>query len=266
MCIAVFMWEANPTYPFLLLLNRDEYHSRPTEPLGWWEGGEILGGRDGLAGGTWLASSKDGRLAFLTNVREKQSIAQAKSRGHLPVHFLESKKSPMEFAKEVVAEANMYNGFNLALADFCSKSLVYVTNRPKENGNFITEVSPGIHVLTNASLDSPWPKAQRLNHNFRKYLAECGGYELPKKEMVLKLLSDTTKDNESMLPAVYPPEMEYQLSSIYVDTEGPQGGHYGTRNQSAVSVNSNGEVCFYERFLETDCLWKEQTVTYQVMK
>lgn len=62
---------------------------RPTKPLSWWEGGEILGGRDGLAGGTWLASTKDGRLAFLTNVRELDSIPQAKSRGDLPVRFLE---------------------------------------------------------------------------------------------------------------------------------------------------------------------------------
>ena len=64
---------------------------RPTEPLGWWEGEEILGGRDGQAGGTWLASSRDGRLAFITNFRELQSIPQAKSRGHLPVRFLQVK-------------------------------------------------------------------------------------------------------------------------------------------------------------------------------
>lgn len=28
MCIAVFMWQAHSMYPFLLLLNRDEYHNR----------------------------------------------------------------------------------------------------------------------------------------------------------------------------------------------------------------------------------------------
>ncbi|PPR97436.1 hypothetical protein GOBAR_AA23240 [Gossypium barbadense] len=41
------------------------------------------------AGGTWLASSRDGRLAFITNFRELQSIPQAKSRGNLPVDFLQ---------------------------------------------------------------------------------------------------------------------------------------------------------------------------------
>ncbi|EOX98891.1 Ser/Thr-rich protein T10 in DGCR region, putative isoform 1 [Theobroma cacao] len=311
MCIAVFMWEAHPVYPFLLFLNRDEYHSspttllgvsRPTEPLGWWEGGEILGGRDGEAGGTWLAFSRDGRLAFITNVRELQSIPRAKSRGHLPVRFLQistspcealqdwkgqlklvpsffncqskdymgsclgellgSKKKPIEFAEEVVKEANEYNGFNLILIDLCSKSMVYVTNRPKENGNFVTEVSPGIHVLSNASLNSPWPKAQRLGHSFKEVLARYGEDELPLKETVAELLMDRTKDDSSMLPGIFPPEVEYHLSSIYIDVSRPQG-RYGTRNQSALSVKSNGEVCFHERYLEKD-LWKEQTVTYQI--
>jgi len=62
---------------------------RPTKPLAWWEGGEILGGRDGVAGGTWLASSKGGRVAFLTNVREAKSLPNAKSRGDLVVRYLQ---------------------------------------------------------------------------------------------------------------------------------------------------------------------------------
>lgn len=50
----------------------------------------ILGGKDELAGGTWLACTRDGRIAFLTNVRELvQPLPGAKSRGDLPVRFLE---------------------------------------------------------------------------------------------------------------------------------------------------------------------------------
>lgn len=114
MCIAVFMWQAHPLYPFLLLLNRDEYHNRqvpqkiiknrkyvetieiyfvvfvrPTKPVGWWEGGEMLGGKDEVAGGTWLACSKHGRVGFLTNVLELHTLPEAKSRGDLVIRFLE---------------------------------------------------------------------------------------------------------------------------------------------------------------------------------
>ncbi|XP_031264855.1 transport and Golgi organization 2 homolog [Pistacia vera] len=220
MCIAVFMWEAHPLYPFLLLLNRDEYHNRPTKPLEWWEGGEILGGKDEMAGGTWLASSKHGKFAFLTNVREIQSIPQAKSRGDLPVRFLQSKKSPMDFAEDFVKEIDQYNGFNLVIADIYSKSMVYITNRP-ESKSFVTEVSPGIHVLTNGRLDSPWPKAERLSHRFKGLLEKYGEAELPMKEMVDKLMLDTTKDDENLFPHIYSPETEYSLSSIFVDVERP---------------------------------------------
>ena len=62
---------------------------RPTRQLEWWDGGEILGGRDELAGGTWLACSRDGRVAFLTNVREVECLPDAKSRGDLPSRFLQ---------------------------------------------------------------------------------------------------------------------------------------------------------------------------------
>lgn len=262
MCIAVFLWRAHPLYPLILLLNRDEYHNRPTRPLGWWEGAEILGGRDEVAGGTWLACCRGGRVAFLTNVREVNSLPDAKSRGDLPVRFLQSKKGPMEFAEELAKEADQFNGFNLVLVDLSSKTMAYVTNRAKEGNNAVIEVEPGIHVLSNASLDSPWPKAERLRESFKMRLDEFGEKELPMKEMIEKLMMDTVKDDESMLPRIYPPEREYNLSSIFVDTDTPIG-RYGTRSTSALFVKTIGEVQFYERHLENG-LWKQETVTYQI--
>ncbi|CAL5321541.1 unnamed protein product [Camellia sinensis] len=297
-----------------------EYHNRPTKPLAWWEveggGGtcccDIVGGRDGLAGGTWLASNRDGRVAFLTNVREVESIPQAKSRGHLPVRFLEpwitdptlifwivdpvtinpvsqtcvmilyamrsiefrftgslvqnpdfqSKKHPSEFAEELVKEADQYNGFNLIIADLCSKTMVYITNRPKQDKVSAIQVSPGIHVLSNARLDSPWPKAERLRHSFKDQLARYGDGEVCVKEMVEKLMRDTVKDDKSMLPHIYPVEREYQMSSIFVEEETPSGRH-GTRSTSALSVKASGEVNFHETYLEKE-FWKEKSVTYQI--
>lgn len=125
MCIAAFVWQSHPRYPLLLLLNRDEYRNRwdaiwvlllnsllfffwlnsdvsglvlkpwgfgfcrGTYPLQWWEdNGAILGGRDAVAEGTWLALTNVGKLAFITNVREVQRLEQCKSRGDLPVRFL----------------------------------------------------------------------------------------------------------------------------------------------------------------------------------
>jgi uncharacterized protein with NRDE domain len=57
----------------------------------WWTaaGEEILGGKDELGGGTWLGCTKAGKLAFLTNVREPSPRLGVRSRGELPVRFLQ---------------------------------------------------------------------------------------------------------------------------------------------------------------------------------
>ncbi|KAD6795647.1 hypothetical protein R6Q59_020462 [Mikania micrantha] len=264
MCISVFLWQAHPLYPFLLLLNRDEYHDRPTEPLKWWEGGQILGGKDVTGGGTWLASSRYGRVAFVTNVRQVTQISAAKSRGDLPIRFLQSNKTPMEFAEEIRSEADQFNGFNLIIADIVSMNMVYVTNRLKGDSCYMTEVAPGVHVLSNACLDTPWPKAQRLEHGFKDLLDEYGVGQIPINEMVDKLMGNTVKDDISMLPNIYTPEFEYQMSSVFVNTVFAER-RYGTRSTSALAVKVNGEVFFYEKHLEND-LWKEQTESYMIEK
>lgn len=254
-------------YPFLLFLNRDEFHHRPTKALHWWgEDGNILGGRDVTAGGTWLASNRQGRVAFVTNVRELKSLSAvfAKSRGDLPVRFLQSDKTPFEFAEEIVKEADQYNGFNLLIADLSSMNMVYVTNRHKGDSSYVTSVPAGIHVLSNASLDTPWPKAQRLEHSFRDSLNLYGDGELPVNEMVDKLMRNTVKDDLSKLPQIYPPEFEYQLSSVFVDAVSVKG-RYGTRSTSALAVKASGEVFFYEKHLENGA-WIEQTETYFIEK
>ncbi|KAK9677649.1 hypothetical protein RND81_11G158300 [Saponaria officinalis] len=217
MCIAVFIWQSHPLYPLILLLNRDEYHSRPTKAAGWWEGGEIVGGRDELGGGTWLACSKSGKVAFLTNFREKDPLQHAKSRGELPVRFLQSEKGPSEFADEIIKEADEYNGFNLVVADLHCKAMVYVTNRPKEKKPSSMQVSFGAHVLTNASLDTLWPKAERLLGNFKEMINTYGESEVNAHEMVEKLMTDTTKHDKT--PGILSPQFEHQLSSIFVDTD-----------------------------------------------
>lgn len=65
-------------------------------------------------------------------------------------------------------------------------------------------------------------KAQRLEHNLRGLLDTYGQGEFPVKEMAEKLMRDTVKDEESKLPGIYPPEMEYNLSSIFVEEETPK--------------------------------------------
>ena len=72
--------------------------------------------------------------------------------------IVQGNKGPLEVATEVANEADEYNGFNLILADLTRNVMVYVSNRPKGQPATIQLVSPGLHVLSNARLDSPWHK------------------------------------------------------------------------------------------------------------
>ncbi|KAK7321168.1 hypothetical protein VNO77_31522 [Canavalia gladiata] len=262
MCIVLFLWQTHPLYPFLLLNNRDEYHNRPTKPVSWWEGSDIVGGRDEIAGGTWLACSRKGRVAFLTNVLELHTLPEAKSRGDLPVSFLKSAKHPKEFAESLKTEAHCYNGFNLIVADISSKSMVYISNKPKDQPITIKEVSPGLHVLSNAKLDSAWHKAQRLEVGFKEQLAKYGEGEIPVKEVIQKLMKDKTKADKSCLPNICSLDWEFNLSSIFVEVKTPLG-LYGTRSTAAVIVTSNGSVSFFEAYLE-EGKWKEHVVDFHI--
>ena len=61
-------------------------------------------------------------------------------------------------------------------------------------------------------------QAERLGNSFKELLDKHGDGEIPTEEMVEKLMKNTIKDEESLLPHMYSPEREHQLSSIFVDT------------------------------------------------
>jgi len=77
--------------------------------------------------------------------------------------------NPLEYAEEVSKEADDYNGFNLIVADLCARSMFYVSNRPKGKPISVQAVSPGLHVLSNANLDTPWHKVKQAHSIFQLY-------------------------------------------------------------------------------------------------
>ncbi|KAI3849157.1 hypothetical protein MKX03_014649 [Papaver bracteatum] len=183
MCIAVFIWQAHPLYPLLLLFNRDEYHNRKC------------------------------KLGFLTNVMEPPPNPKRKTRGELIVRFLESSKSPVEFVNELIAEVDRYNGFNLVLADISSRIIVYVSNRPIGVHKSVQVVSPGIHAER---------LNQNFQEVLRRHSDGAKG-EVRLEEMMKKLMRDDAKAEKSRLPGVWYPEYEMEASSIFVEFDTPKG-------------------------------------------
>ncbi|HEY0181937.1 MAG TPA: NRDE family protein, partial [Rhodopila sp.] len=76
----------------LLAANRDERLERPCDPpAAWWDDRPgVIGGRDRLGGGTWMAMNRHGVVATVLNRPGTLGPAIGKrSRGELPLMALE---------------------------------------------------------------------------------------------------------------------------------------------------------------------------------
>jgi len=125
----------------------------------------VFAGRDLEGHGTWLGISADGgRWACLTNVREPEfaGMLPQESRGRIVADFLQGSLSAQSEAAALGPDA--YAGFNACFCD--GDACWFATNR----GPSPAQVEPGVHVISNASLDTPWPKALRGRAVFEKAL------------------------------------------------------------------------------------------------
>lgn len=157
MCLLLVAWKMHPRHDLVLAANRDEQHDRATGELDHWiDLPGVVGGRDQVAGGTWLAVHRDGRFAAVTNYRDNQTAPTGgASRGELVTRYLSWPGSPGEFLQELSRNAGDYAGFNLLLGD--ASEFWYASNRTQQ---FARLLSPGIHGLSNDLLDTRWPKVE----------------------------------------------------------------------------------------------------------
>ncbi|MFL6248039.1 MAG: NRDE family protein [Thermoanaerobaculia bacterium] len=150
MCLIVLANRADARFPFVLAANRDEDYERPSYAADFWpDAPEILGGRDAVLGGSWLAITKSGRFAAVTNLRGAER--RSRSRGALVRDFVTSDMDARAFADSVVANAAQYAGFHL-LAGVAGSEIVHVTP------DSWLPLPTGIHAISNAPLGEEWPK------------------------------------------------------------------------------------------------------------
>jgi uncharacterized protein with NRDE domain len=238
MCLLVLAWRIHPRYPLVVAANRDEFHERPAAALASWPAPEqILAGRDLRAHGTWLALDRGRRFGVVTNFRELQRPrANAPSRGELIPQYLRSAAGPQQFFAALEGQAAEYSGFNLLLAD--AGSLWYGSNRSTP---FARALAPGVHGLSNESLDTPWPKLQRVRRGFEDWLQDAPAADPAR---LFALLADRTRvSNEAELPHTgLTREWEHVLSSPFV-----QDPDYGTRCSTVLLLESSGACYLAER-------------------
>ncbi|WP_072687041.1 NRDE family protein [Rhodococcus marinonascens] len=237
MCLVLFAWHTRPDLPLVIAANRDEFYARPTEPLQRWDDG-FVAGRDLLAGGTWMGITEGLRFAAVTNVRDSAPTAGTRSRGALPVEYLRAPTSPADYAAQVTTADADYGSFNLLVGD--PDELWWVTNRP--NGRR-QRVAPGLHGLSNAELDTPWPKVTGGTRSLAAALADDDGSADSDPEAYFDVLTDADPAPWEALPDTgVGPELERALSSRFI-----RHSDYGTRACTLLRVRSDGTYDITER-------------------
>lgn len=252
MCLIILAWQARDNLPMIVAANRDEFHQRPTAPAHFWpEQPALLAGRDLSAGGTWMGVTRNGRFAALTNYRDPgRNRLQAKSRGELVVEFLGSDATPLDYLEKLRDRADQYAGFSL-LAGTTTQLACYTNCAPPDLA--LQTLAPGIYGLSNALLDTAWPKVVKGRRAMAQLLAEGTA---PDHEGLRQVVSDRRQAPEAALhPLGQTETMDRTLSAQFILTP-----DYGTRATTTLWMSScrQGATLIDWRELSFDALGQER--------
>lgn len=227
-------YKVHPKYPLVVLANRDEYYARPTQNAHWWDSEpNLLAGKDLKAGGTWLGVNELGKFCALTNYREPSTFnPTAASRGKIVSNYLQENNSIDTYYQEQLQDVNIYNDFNLVC--FENESLYYYGSKSKE----FKQLEAGVYGLSNALLDSEWPKVNRGKEDLKALMEK----DTISSDDGFKILSNPTIASDSELPNTgISLEFERMLSAMHIKVEG-----YGTRSSNVI-LYQNDKISFYEK-------------------
>jgi uncharacterized protein with NRDE domain len=259
MCIIAFCLQTAPGFPLLVAANRDERRSRPTQAAAPWQlnnGVQVLSGRDLTDGGTWMGCARNGRVAMLTNIRPTDARTEKArlSRGLLCADWLEGAPLTTWLGQHVGGD---FGGCNVVLGELTSGAWHFLRNQPETAADCVdNQLAPmgvgwwgcplesGIHVLSNASLDTPWPKVVALRQavlEATEALPDTLAKEMPSGATQVALL-EALRDRQRYEPPVsaqassaFDRSALHALSACFVDWAEKD---YGTRSSSLMWVSS----------------------------
>lgn len=236
MCLLLIAVDASPEYPLLLLGNRDEFHGRASATAGIWAAdARVVGGRDLVAGGSWLALRDDGRFAAVTNLRTGVPATAPRSRGWLVRDFVLGAAAPIAFLTALRASTGDYGPFNLVVGD---RSGVFALG---SGDGRVHALEQGVHVISNGAIGVHWPKTERLQRRF----GDCVGATAKGIDdaRLLDLLTDETQPPDDALPDTgIGLQLERRLAPIFI-----RGETYGTRAGTLVACAADGTLVLRER-------------------
>ena len=240
MCLILFSYQQHPKYKLVLAANRDEFYARKTKSADYWNPEKhIIGGRDLEASGTWMGVTLNGRISMLTNYRDITQVKNdAPSRGLLVSDFLVHQPDPQPYFNEIEKKKKAYNGFNLVAGT--SDELWYISNysgKPEK-------LDKGIHGLSNALLNSSWPKVDKGKLKL-KNLLDLNQFN--ENDLFDLLYDDLIAPDHSLPNTGVGLEKERVLSPMFIKSPG-----YGSRCSTVILIDRDNSVRFFEREYNPD--------------
>lgn len=239
MCLMILASRSHPEYPLVVAANRDEFFRRGTAPAAFWpQQPALLAGRDLEMGGTWMGLTRSGRFAAITNFRDPAQTATApRSRGELTLDYLLAAEGPESWLERLAPAASDYAGFNLLLGD--GEGLWYATNSAGE-GLTRRALEPGIYGLSNAQLDTPWPKVILGKQRLADALAAA---PLDHDRLYPVTADRRLSDPAELRGLGLDQDMDRLLSAQFII--GAEHG-YGTRSSTTLWLTADGDAHWRE--------------------
>ena len=236
MCLISMQLNQHASYKFMLVANRDEQYDRPSLPAHFWpDHPDLLAGKDLSEQGTWLGITKQGRIAAVTNsyLTTDQESDKKLSRGKLVIDYLTGGIGAEDYLNQVRQQRSDYNGFNLIVGS--SESLHHYNNILDE----YRIIQTGNHAVSNATLDTPWPKVTIT----KAAMAELASSSELDEEAIFRIMADSTPPSDDQLPDLpLPLPILRAVSANFIRTE-----RYGTRSTTLILIDHSDQVTFVER-------------------
>ncbi len=145
----------------------------------------------------------------------------------------------------MAAQASRFNGFNLLVGTLTgpAPSLWYLAHSRSQAKQAPHALDGGVYGISNAMLDTPWPKVVRVTAS----LATLKASEA-KVPAYLQVLSDRSLADDADLPSTgIALEWERVLSAPFIISP-----DYGTRSQTVLQAWDDGSVDVAERSFDNE--------------
>ncbi|ODV92416.1 hypothetical protein CANCADRAFT_1005 [Tortispora caseinolytica NRRL Y-17796] len=277
MCILVLSTK-HPKYPLILLSNRDEFFVRDTRDADWWDNNQEIFAPQDLAKdakGTWIGVSRTGKISVILNIREDASHDERApparcSRGDLPPRYLASGLQPKSFIDQLLRETpydslkNDYGGFTLVCGDIKTKQFYELRNqRTDPSVPAVVKIDQPVFAVSNALPgEQEWPKVNMAQQALSRMIDDAIENDWSEEEIVshaFDLISKDTMPQNLNTPhqklmhlknTIFVPPLQTVVPSLTdIAVDSLHGVFYGTRTQTVIIADSQGQVRYCERTL-----------------